>query len=111
MASQHFIVTQVLLTSENYSNIKEVHKRTQQVDPKISPTTIYLTLRLFQEEHILKQHAFGDRVACYENASVEHHHHLIDKVQDRLLSFMMIDQSPSAGDSEELKIWTCRSSV
>ena len=91
MTSQRRIITQVLSASENHSSIEEVKKHLQPVNPKISLVTVYLTLRLFQEEHILRQHKFGDGVGCYENASVEHPHHLIDKVQDRLLNFMMIE--------------------
>lgn len=91
ITSQWRIITRVLSAPESHSSIKEVHKHIQQVDPKISLATVYLTLRLFQEEHILKQHKFGNGIACYKNASIEHHHHLIDKVQDRLLSFMIIE--------------------
>lgn len=79
MTSQRLISTQFLSASKNHSNIKEVHKYIQQIDSKISLVTVYLALRLFQEEHILKQHRFSDGIACYENASVDHRHHLIDK--------------------------------
>lgn len=87
MTAQRRVIAQILSVSEDHPNIEEVYKRIQQVDPKISLATVYRTLRLFQEEHILKRHEFGDGIARYENASVEHHHHLIDKGTGQIIEF------------------------
>lgn len=87
MTAQRRVIAQILSVSEDHPNIEEVYKRIQQVDPKISLATVYRTLRLFQEEHILKRHEFGDGIVRYENASAEHHHHLIDKGTGQIIEF------------------------
>ena len=45
-----------------------IYKRVSQIDPKISPATVYRTLRLFEEAHILNRHKFGDGRSRYEKA-------------------------------------------
>ena len=87
MTAQRRVIARVLSASEDHPSIEELYKRIQYVDPKISLGTVYRTLRLFQEEHILKRHEFDDGIARYENASVEHHHHLIDKETGQIIEF------------------------
>ena len=87
MTAQRRVIARVLSTSEDHPSIEELYKRIQSIDPKISLGTVYRTLRLFQEEHILKRHQIDDGIARYENASVEHHHHLIDKGTGQIIEF------------------------
>jgi len=55
-----------------------VHARAHRLDRRISLSTVYRTLRLFEEKGILARHAFGEGPRRYEEARREHHDHLID---------------------------------
>ena len=87
MTTQRRVIIRVLSESQDHPGVEEVYKRVKSIDPKISLATVYRTLRLFQEAHILKRHEFEDGKARYENASVEHHHHLIDKWSGQIIEF------------------------
>ncbi len=58
-----------------------------QLDPKISIATVYRTVRLFEEANILERHDFGDGRSRYEEATEEHHDHLIDIQSGRVMEF------------------------
>lgn len=87
MTEQRRIIAQVLSESQDHPDVKGVYQRVHQVDPKISLATIYRTLRLFEEAHILNRHEFGDGRSRYEKASREHHHHLIDTHTGQIIEF------------------------
>ena len=57
------------------------------LDPKISIATVYRTVRLFEEANILERHDFGDGRSRYEEASEDHHDHLIDLQSGRVIEF------------------------
>ncbi|HBG34709.1 MAG TPA: transcriptional repressor [Holosporales bacterium] len=87
MTAQRRVIIRVLSESHDHPAVEEVYQRIKNIDPKISLATLYRTLRLFQEAHILKRHEFGDGISRYENASVKHHHHLIDKCTGEIIEF------------------------
>lgn len=59
-----------LSADDVYSIVKSRH-------PEIGLATVYRTLELFREQHILHELDFGQGMSRYEYASVEHHHHLV----------------------------------
>lgn len=77
MTKQRRIIIRVLSESQDHPDVEDVHARARQLDPKISLATVYRTLRLLEEAHILKCHDFGDGKSRFEEA-LTHHHHLID---------------------------------
>lgn len=87
MTEQRRVIVRVLSESPDHPNAEAVYKRVSQIDPKISLATVYRTLRLFEEAHILNRHDFGDGKSRYEEASSEHHHHLIDTETGRIIEF------------------------
>jgi Fur family ferric uptake transcriptional regulator len=87
MTEQRRVIVRVLSESQDHPNADEVYKRVSQIDSKISLATVYRTLRLFEEAHILNRHDFGDGKSRYEEASSEHHHHLIDTKTGRIIEF------------------------
>jgi Fur family ferric uptake transcriptional regulator len=48
---------------------------------------VYRTVRLFEEANILDRHDFGDGRSRYEEASEDHHDHLIDIQSGRVIEF------------------------
>jgi len=78
MTGQRRVIARVLSVSEDHPNVDEVYRRASDIDPKISIATVYRTVRLFEEANILEKHDFGDGSARYEEATDDHHDHLID---------------------------------
>ena len=56
-------------------------------DPRISLSTVYRTVRLFESEGILERHEFGDGRARYEPAGHGHHDHLINVKTGEVIEF------------------------
>ncbi len=87
MTEQRRIIARVLSDSQDHPDVRAVHRRASQIDPKISLATVYRTLRLFEEANILDRHEFKDGRSRYEKASCEHHHHLIDMHTGHIIEF------------------------
>ena len=87
MTEQRRIIARVLSKSQDHPDVNNVYNRVIQIDPKISLATVYRTLRLFEEAHILNRHEFKDGRSRYEKASCEHHHHLIDTHTGQIIEF------------------------
>ncbi|EKV27678.1 Fe2+/Zn2+ uptake regulation protein [Caenispirillum salinarum AK4] len=78
MTEQRRVIARVLSEADDHPDVEEVYRRATAVDPKISIATVYRTVRLLEEAEILERHDFGDGRARYEEASEDHHDHLID---------------------------------
>jgi Fur family ferric uptake transcriptional regulator len=87
MTEQRRVIARVLSDSADHPDVEAVHRRATEIDPKISIATVYRTLRLFEEASILARHDFGDGRARYEEASSDHHDHLIDVQSGRVIEF------------------------
>ena len=87
MTGQRRIIAQVLSTSDDHPDVEEVYKRSSAVDPHISLSTVYRTVRLFEEEGILERHEFRDGRARYERVDKQHHDHLIDMKSGEVIEF------------------------
>ena len=87
MTGQRRVIAQVLSDSEDHPNVDEVYRRATFIDPKISIATVYRTVRLFEEANILEKHDFGDGSARYEEASEDHHDHLINVHSGAVIEF------------------------
>lgn len=78
MTGQRRTIARVLAAAEDHPDVVEVFRRAHQADPKISLSTVYRTLKLFEANGILERHEFGAGRRRYEEATREHHDHLID---------------------------------
>ena len=87
MTGQRRVIAQVLSQSDDHPNVDEVYRRAVEIDPKISIATVYRTVRLFEEASILEKHDFGDGSARYEEASEDHHDHLINVKTNAVIEF------------------------
>ena len=87
MTGQRRLIARVLSESEDHPDVESVYQRASELDPKISIATVYRTVRLFEEANILDRHDFGDGRARYEEVPEEHHDHLIDIRNGRVLAF------------------------
>lgn len=87
MTGQRRIIARVLSDATDHPDVEEVHRRAAVEDANISIATVYRTVRLFEEVGILERLDFGDGRARYEEASNEHHDHLIDIQSGRVIEF------------------------
>jgi Fur family transcriptional regulator, ferric uptake regulator len=87
MTEQRRVIARVLSDAVDHPDVESVYRRAVEVDPKISIATVYRTVRLFEEANILERHDFGDGRARYEEATGDHHDHLIDVQSGRVIEF------------------------
>ncbi len=78
LTDQRKLIAKVMSESEDHPDVDELHKRVNKVDSKISIATVYRTVKLFEEAGIVAKHDFKGTKARYEEATHEHHDHLID---------------------------------
>ena len=87
MTGQRRIIARVLSEATDHPDVEQVYRRAVRLDPRISIATVYRTVRLFEEANILERHDFGDGRSRYEEATDEHHDHLIDIQTGRVTEF------------------------
>jgi Fur family ferric uptake transcriptional regulator len=81
-------IARVLSLATDHPDVEEIYRRSTEVDPQISIATVYRTVRLFEEAGIIERHDFRDGRSRYEEASDEHHDHLIDMRSGEVIEFV-----------------------
>lgn len=87
MTDQRRVIARVLSDAHDHPDVEQVYRRSTEIDPHISISTVYRTVRLFEEANILERHDFGDGRARYEEIPESHHDHLIDIQSGRVIEF------------------------
>ena len=87
MTTQRRVIARVLSVAQDHPDVEEVHRRAVEVDSSVSIATVYRTVRLFEEAGILERHDFGDGRSRYEEASDDHHDHLINIKTGEVVEF------------------------
>jgi Fur family ferric uptake transcriptional regulator len=87
MTGQRRVIARVLSEARDHPDVEDVHRRASAEDSNISLSTVYRTVRLFEDKGILDRHEFGDGRARYEQVAKEHHDHLIDMSTGRVIEF------------------------
>ena len=88
MTDQRRVVARVLSSSQDHPDVEELYRRAASVDPHISIATVYRTVRLFEEAGIIARHDFRDGRSRYEEATDDHHDHLIDMKTGDVVEFV-----------------------
>ena len=78
LTDQRRLIAKAMSVSEDHPDVDELYKRVNKIDSKISIATVYRTVKLFEETGIVAKHDFKGTKARYEEATSEHHDHLID---------------------------------
>ena len=97
LTDQRKIIAQVMSESTDHPDVDELYNRVSKIDNKISIATVYRTVKLFEEAGIVSKHDFKGNKSRYEQATNEHHDHLIDINSGEIIEF--VDK-----DIEELQI-------
>ncbi|TCT43041.1 Fur family ferric uptake transcriptional regulator [Martelella mediterranea] len=90
MTEQRKVVARVLQDAEDHPDVEELYQRAAEVDGRISISTVYRTVKLFEDAGIIARHDFRDGRSRYETVPEEHHDHLIDLKSGEVIEF----QSP-----------------
>ena len=88
LTDQRKLVAKVMSDSHDHPDVDELHRRVNKLDTKISIATVYRTVKLFEEAGILAKHDFKGTNARYEQATQEHHDHLIDINTGEIIEFV-----------------------
>src|SRR5260221_4193624 len=78
MTEQRRVIARVLDAATDHPDVEELYRRASAVDPRISISTVYRTVKLFEDAGIIERHDFRDGRARYETTPEEHHDPLID---------------------------------
>ena len=87
MTEQRRVIARVLQASDDHPDVEELYRRASKVDANISISTVYRTLKLFEDAGIIERHDFGDGRSRYETLPEEHHDHLIDLRSGQVIEF------------------------
>ena len=88
MTDQRRVIARVLSAAIDHPDVEEIHRRAAALDPNISIATVYRTMRLFEEAGVVERHDFQDGRSRYEEASADHHDHLIDVKTGAVIEFV-----------------------
>lgn len=87
MTGQRRVIARVIAEAQDHPDVVELHRRATLIDANISLSTVYRTVKLFEDQGIIERHQFGDGRARYESAPTEHHDHLIDMNTGKVIEF------------------------
>lgn len=87
MTGQRRIIARVLSVAQDHPDVEEVYRRASDKDSNISIATVYRTMKLFEDAGIVERHDFGDGRSRYEEASDDHHDHIIDLKSGKVIEF------------------------
>ena len=87
MTEQRRVIAQVLDDASDHPDVEELYRRASGIDSKISISTVYRTVKLFEDAGVIARHEFRDGRARYETVPDEHHDHLIDLRTGKVTEF------------------------
>ncbi|MBX3524027.1 MAG: transcriptional repressor [Xanthobacteraceae bacterium] len=87
MTEQRRVIARVLGASQDHPDVEELYRRASAIDDKISISTVYRTVKLFEDAGIIERHDFREGRSRYEQVPDEHHDHLIDVNNGSVIEF------------------------
>ena len=87
MTEQRRVIARVLESSADHPDVEELFRRCAALDNRISISTVYRTVKLFEDAGIIERHDFREGRARYEQMRETHHDHLINLRDGTVLEF------------------------
>ena len=84
---RRIIATVIEEASDDHPDVEELYRRAVAIDPGISISTVYRTVKLFEDAGMIERHDFRDGRSRYETVPDEHHDHLIDLRSGEVIEF------------------------
>src|SRR5436305_14422522 len=88
---QRRVIALVLAEAADQPDVEELYRRCVAVDDKISISTVYRTVKLFEDAGIIERHDFRHGRARYEHMPDSHHDHLINLRTGEVIEFQSAD--------------------
>jgi Fur family ferric uptake transcriptional regulator len=90
LTTQRTTILSAFIAHGGHRSAEEILAEVRKIDPKVSLTTVYRTLKILQEYGLATAHNFQDGQARFEPASDEDHHHdhLICTSCQKIVEFM-----------------------
>ncbi|MBI5114762.1 transcriptional repressor [Rhodoplanes serenus] len=87
MTEQRRVIARVLAGSDDHPDVEELYRRCAVIDPNISLSTVYRTVKLFEDAGIIERHDFRAGRARYEQIRESHHDHLVNLRTGEVIEF------------------------
>jgi Fur family transcriptional regulator, ferric uptake regulator len=87
MTEQRRVIARILQDSDDHPDVEELYRRSTRIDSRISISTVYRTVKLFEDAGIIEKHDFRDGRSRYETVPEEHHDHMIDVKTGAVVEF------------------------
>ena len=87
MTEQRRVIARIISQADDHPSVEEIYNRASKSDKNIGIATVYRTLRMLEESNIVEKHDFGDGRTRYEEATDDHHDHLIDMRTGKIIEF------------------------
>lgn len=87
MTEQRRVIARVLNDAEDHPDVEELYRRCAKIDNRISISTVYRTVKLFEDSGIIERHDFREGRARFEQISETHHDHLINLRTGEVIEF------------------------
>jgi Fur family transcriptional regulator, ferric uptake regulator len=87
MTEQRRTIARVLSGSADHPDVEELYRRCAEIDDRISISTVYRTVKLFEDAGIIERHDFREGRARYEQMRESHHDHLINLRTGEVIEF------------------------
>ena len=87
MTEQRRVIARILQDSDDHPDVEELYRRSTRIDSRISISTVYRTVNLFEDAGIIEKHDFRDGRSRYETVPEEHHDHMIDVKTGAVVEF------------------------
>lgn len=87
MTGQRRVIAEVVTAAKDHPDVTELYRRAARIDPRISLSTVYRTLKMFAEDGLVEQHSFKGGRSRIERAGAVHHDHLIDTDTGKVIEF------------------------
>ena len=105
MTEQRRVIARVLATAGDHPDVEELYRRCSAVDEHISISTVYRTVKLFEDAGIIERHDFRDGRARYEQMPETHHDHLINLRTGEVIEFQSRrDRAPAGGHRAQARV-------
>lgn len=87
MTEQRRVIARVVADAQDHPDVEELYRRCVAIDDKISISTVYRTVKLFEDAGIIERHDFREGRARYEQMRDSHHDHLINLRDGTVIEF------------------------
>ena len=85
---QRRAIFRVLSNAGDHPDANEIHRRAQEIDPRVSVATTYRTLAALSDKGFVNRLAFEGASTRFETTDAPHHDHIVDLDSGQVIEFV-----------------------